>query len=252
MRVTFLGTGTSQGVPIITCECAVCSSGNAKDKRLRTSVHIQFDEMSLVVDTGPDFRYQMLRAGIKQLDGVLITHQHRDHIAGLDDVRCYNYKQQKPMPVYANAYVMDQLKREYHYAFDNKYPGVPQLELHLIENKKFSIGSMIITPIQVIHHQMPVFGYRFGDFTYITDANYIPEEEISKLEGTKTLVINALQHDDHISHFNLNEALDMIDRIGPDRAYLTHISHKLGLYDEINRTLPENVFLAYDGLTIEA
>lgn len=250
LKVTFLGTGTSQGVPVIACNCRVCSSGNSKDNRLRTSALIETDGHNILIDSGPDFRYQILRAGITHLDAILFTHQHRDHIAGLDDIRSFNFKQKKAMPIYGNDLVIDQIKREFHYVFENKYPGVPQLEIHQIDNRPFLIGDLAITPIEVLHHKLPVLGFRIKNFTYITDANTISEKEIAKIRGSKTLVINALQRDNHISHFTLEEALKVIDIIQPENAFLIHISHKLGLHDEVSKELPPNVNLAYDGLTI--
>ncbi len=250
LKATFLGTGTSQGIPIIACDCEVCKSNNSKDKRLRSSVFVQSGDSNIIIDTGPDFRYQVLRANIKRLDAILFTHQHRDHIAGLDDVRSFNFKQKKAMPVYGNSWVIEQLKREFHYVFENKYPGIPQLEIDIIENKKFHIGHLPIIPVQVFHHKLPVFGFRILDFTYITDANYIPEPELDKIYGSKVLVLNALQREKHLSHFNLDEALKMIEIIKPEKAYLTHISHSLGLHDQVSKELPSNVFLAFDGLSI--
>ena len=245
-----MGTGTSQGVPVIACKCSVCSSCNPKDNRLRTSVWIETDQLSLIIDSGPDFRFQVLRAGISTLDAILFTHQHRDHIAGLDDVRSFNFKQKMAMPVYGNELVLDQIKREFHYVFENKYPGIPQLEIHQIDNNPFQIENLSITPIHVLHHKLPVFGYRIKDLTYITDANTIPKKEIEKIRGSKILVINALQKDDHLSHFTLNEALKVIEEIKPEKAFLTHISHNMGLHDEVSKELPSNIFLAYDGLSI--
>jgi phosphoribosyl 1,2-cyclic phosphate phosphodiesterase len=248
--VTFLGTGTSQGVPVIGCQCKVCKSKDSRDKRLRTSVLLEIGNLNLIIDTGPDFRYQVLRAGLTRLDAILYTHEHRDHLAGLDDVRSYNYLQQSAMPIYGNNRVIEQIKKEFHYVFESSYPGIPQLEIREIGNEPFFIENLHIQPIQVLHHKLPVFGFRFMDFTYITDANIIPEAEFYKLEGTKTLVLNALQKDDHISHFTLQEALDVIARVKPERAYLIHISHKMGLHEQITGELPPNVMLAYDGLCI--
>lgn len=250
IKVTFLGTGTSQGVPVIACDCQVCSSSNSKDKRLRTSALIETDYLRIIIDSGPDFRYQVLRAGIRNLDAILFTHQHRDHIAGLDDVRSFNYTQKKAMPIYGNELVVAQIKREFHYVFEKKYPGIPKLEVHEISNNPFLIDGLEIIPIEVLHHKLPVFGFRIKDFTYITDANTISEKEMTKIHGSKILVINALQRDDHLSHFTLKEALSIIEMINPQKAYLTHISHKMGLHDEVVQELPPNVFLAYDGLSI--
>lgn len=250
LKITFLGTGTSQGVPVISCNCHVCSSKNFKDNRLRTSIWIETDQLSIIIDTGPDFRFQVLRAGIPKLDAILFTHQHRDHLAGLDDVRGFNFKQKMAMPIYGNKLVIEQIKREFHYVFENKYPGIPQLEIHQIDNIPFQIEDLNIIPIQVLHHKLPVFGFRIEDFTYITDANTIPKEEIDKIKGTKTLVINALQKDDHLSHFTLEEALKVIEEIHPEKAFLTHMSHNMGLHDEVSKELPSNIFLAYDGLSI--
>lgn len=252
MKITFLGTGTSQGVPVIGCSCEVCQSLDYRDKRLRSSIHIQVDELSLVVDTGPDFRQQMLRERIHKLDAVLFTHSHKDHIAGLDDVRAYNYLQQGDMPVYGNADVLAQLKTEFYYAFEkNKYPGIPQLKLHEINHEPFSIGSTKILSLPVLHYQLPVLGFRIKNFSYITDANQIPEQTLNLLDGTETLVLNALQREKHLSHFNLEEALAMAERIGAKQTYFIHISHKLGCHKIVERELPKSVALAYDGLSIE-
>lgn len=252
LSLTFLGTGTSQGVPVIACDCKVCKSSDVHDNRLRTSVLIQTENQSIMIDSGPDFRYQVLRSGINQLDAILFTHQHRDHIAGLDDVRSFNFVQKKAMPIYGNELVIQQIKREFHYVFENKYPGIPQLEIHQIDDNPFSIHDLSIIPIKVLHHNLPVLGFRINDLTYITDANSIPEIEFVKIMGTKTLVINALQKDDHLSHFTLKEALEIIDKLQPEKAYLTHISHKMGLHQLVSEELPQNVKLAYDGLSIKA
>ena len=252
MKVTFLGTGTSQGIPVIACSCAVCLSENSKDKRLRTSVMIEDKGKVMVIDTGPDFRQQMLREKVKQLDAVVFTHEHKDHIAGLDDVRAFNYKQKKDMDIYATPEVQEALIREFHYAFtEYKYPGVPQLDLHTIGDEVFEIGDVVIQPINVWHHKMPVKAYRIGNFTYITDANRIEEEELEKIKGSEVVVINALRKENHISHFTLDEAIEVIEKIKPKKAYLTHISHLLGLHDEIEKELPNGVQIAYDGLSIK-
>jgi len=251
MKVIFLGTGTSQGVPVIACSCAVCLSKNTKDKRLRTSIMIEAKGKVIVIDTGPDFRQQMLRENVKQLNAVVFTHEHKDHIAGLDDVRAFNYKQKKNMDIYATPEVQEALIREFHYAFTKyKYPGVPQLELHTINDEAFDIEGIVIQPINVWHHKMPVKAYRVGNFTYITDANRIEEEELEKIKGSEIVVINALRKQSHISHFTLEEAIELLEKIKPKKAYLTHISHLLGLHDEVTKELPDFVDIAYDGLCV--
>ncbi len=252
MKITVLGSGTSQGIPVIACKCSVCISKNKKDSRLRSSILIDINEKKIVVDTGPDFRQQMLTQKIDQLDAVLFTHEHKDHIAGLDDVRAFNYIQKKAMDVYCSSRVEKALKREFHYVFsDFKYPGVPKINIHLIENKSFCLFETInILPIEVLHYKLPVFGYRIEDFTYITDAKTVSENELNKIKGTKTLIINCLRIQEHLSHFNLDEALDFISKVNPERTYLTHISHLFGCHEEIQTLLPENVFIAYDGLEI--
>ncbi len=251
IKITFLGTGTSQGIPIIGCQCEVCTSSDSRDTRLRTSALVQTNNLNIVIDTGPDFRYQVLRAGLQRLDAVLYTHEHRDHIAGLDDIRPFNFKQNKTIPLYGNDEVIDRIQREFDYIFGRDYPGIPKVEIHRIENCNFTIGDLKITPIQVLHHKMPVFGFRIGDFTYITDANSIPENEVQKMAGTRYLVINALQREDHPSHFTLEEALEMIDRIKPEKAFLTHMGHNMGMHQHLSEELPPNVFLAYDGLSVD-
>ncbi|MEQ9375799.1 MAG: MBL fold metallo-hydrolase [Imperialibacter sp.] len=248
MKLTFLGTGTSQGVPVIACDCEVCQSVDFHDKRLRSSVHIEVDGLSLVIDTGPDFRQQMLRERIKRLDAVIFTHEHKDHTAGLDDIRSFNFLQQMDMPVYASTAVITQLKREFSYIFaDHKYPGVPLVDVKLLDGNPFIIGQTTITPINVMHFKLPVFGFRIGDFTYITDANYISEEEKEKIKGSKVLVLNALQKAPHISHFTLDEAVALAQELKADQTYFTHISHKLGSHRDVSAQLPENIYLAYDG-----
>jgi phosphoribosyl 1,2-cyclic phosphate phosphodiesterase len=251
LTITFLGTGTSQGVPVIGCDCDVCRSADARDNRLRTSVHVSTQGKSLVIDTGPDFRQQMLREKVRRLDAVVFTHQHRDHLAGLDDVRSFNFLQQRAMPIYGNAQVIEQIKREYHYVFGNDYPGIPQIVPHLIENKPFMAAGLPLLPIEVRHHKLPVFGFRIGDFSYITDANFISDTEMEKLRGTRVLVLNALQREKHISHFNLQEALQMVKKVKPEKAYFTHMGHRMGLHAEVNAELPEGVALAHDGLKVE-
>lgn len=257
MKVTFLGTGTSQGVPVIGCECEVCRSLDYRDKRLRSSIHIQTESavaigQSIIIDTGPDFRQQVLRENIKRLDAILFTHGHKDHTAGLDDVRAYNFLQKMDMPIYGRREALDQIKVEFYYAFeDKKYPGIPQLRLHEIESEAFSVNGLSIHPLPVMHHQLPVIGFRIGGFSYITDANFISESTYEKLNGTEILVVNALQREKHISHFNLEEALIEAGKIGATKTYFTHISHKLGKHKEVEKELPDSVALAYDGLTIE-
>jgi phosphoribosyl 1,2-cyclic phosphate phosphodiesterase len=252
LKITFLGTGTSQGVPMIGCQCEVCTSLDFRDKRLRTSIHIAHKGKSFIIDSGPDFRQQVLRERINQLDALIFTHEHKDHTAGLDDVRGFNYLQKKNLPVYATQKVIYQLKQEFAYCFaDTKYPGVPLIDLFEIFNQPFFIDDIAFQPIEVMHHKLPVFGYRIEDFTYITDANYISEAELEKIKGSKILVLNALQKTEHISHFTLSQALEIIDLVQPEKAYLTHISHRMGLHTEVSKELPQNVFLAYDGLKID-
>lgn len=252
MVITFLGTGTSGGIPVLTCNCEVCRSLDYRDKRLRVSVLIETGDKNIVIDSGPDFRQQALRENIKKLDAVVFTHEHKDHTGGLDDVRPYNYLHGiRHLSIYGHRRVLNQLKNEYHYAFaENKYPGVPLLQCHEIEHEPFDVEGIRFIPIQVMHHKLPVLGYRIGDFSYITDANFIADEELEKLKGTKVLVLNALQHTPHISHFNLQEAIQIVEKIKPEKAYFTHISHKLGLHSDVQKDLPENIFLAYDGLKI--
>ena len=252
MTITFLGTGTSQGVPIIGCQCPVCTSLDFRDKRLRTSVHLEIAGKSIIIDSGPDFRQQVLRNRIMTLDALVFTHQHKDHVAGMDDVRGFNFKQQKAMPIYARAEVIAQLEREFAYVFaKDKYPGVPQVEVHIITDEPFEVLGTVWTPIEVMHYKMPVFGYRIGNFTYITDAKYISEQEKEKIKGTEVLVLNALQPQEHISHLTLQEALSLAEELQPRMTYLTHLSHRMGLHQEVSQQLPNNVVLAYDGLTIE-
>lgn len=251
MKVTFLGTGTSQGVPVIACDCEVCISVDPKDKRLRSSILIESDDKSVVIDTGPDFRYQMLRANVQKLDAVIFTHQHKDHIAGLDDIRAFNYKQKAVMDIYANLAVQESLKREFYYVFsDIKYPGIPQIDMHEIQSEIFSVGDIEFTPIEVMHYKMPVLGFRVNDFTYITDAKTISETEIEKIKGSKTLVINALQKEKHISHFTLEEAIAFAQMINAETTYFTHISHRLGKHEDVSAYLPKGIHLAYDGQEI--
>lgn len=245
-----MGTGTSQGVPVIACDCSVCKSDDQRDKRLRTSVLIKTKDTSIVIDTGPDFRQQMLKASVNVLDAVIYTHEHRDHIAGLDDIRAFNFKQKSAMDVYAEERVIRALKYEFRYIFaENKYPGVPSVAIHRMENEPFFIKDLEIMPIRAMHYRLPVLGFRIADFAYITDANYISEEEKEKLFGVKYFVVNALRREKHISHFTLSEAIQLINELSPKRAYLTHISHQMGLHAELLKELPPHILPAYDGLS---
>ncbi|MEX2596338.1 MAG: MBL fold metallo-hydrolase [Salibacteraceae bacterium] len=248
LKVTFLGTGTSMGVPVIGCDCNTCKSEDPKDNRLRTSALIQKGDKNIVIDSGPDFRYQMLRSGIRSLEALIFTHEHKDHTAGMDDVRAFNFIQRRAVDVYASSDVEKVLRSDFHYAFaDTKYPGVPEINIHQISaQKEFYIGDLKITPIQVYHHKMPVLGFRIEDFTYITDANYIPPEELKKIEGSKVLVLNALRQTKHISHFSLNQAVELVSKLAPDRAYLTHISHQMGKHKEVSNLLPKSIEISYD------
>ena len=253
LKITFLGTGTSTGVPMVACPCEVCASADKKDKRLRSSILVQSPSTTLVVDTTPDFRYQMLRNNVRKLDAVIFTHPHKDHIAGLDDVRAYNFFQHRPMDLYANEMTQEGIIREFPYAFaDIKYPGIPDLRLNRIDKEPFQVGDITILPIQVWHLKMPVLGFRFGEFTYITDANRIEESEKEKIRGSKQIVLNALRHEKHVSHFNLQEAIEEVQELGIPRAWFTHISHQLGKHADVNPTLPDGLELAWDGLEIDS
>lgn len=251
MKITFLGTGTSTGVPVLTCKCEVCRSLDFRDKRLRVSVLIQHNHKNIIIDSGPDFRQQALRENLQSLEALVFTHEHKDHTGGLDDVRPFNYLSGiKNCPIYAHTRVLSQLKMEYFYAFTEKpYPGVPIITCNEIDIEPFEIAGLKFIPIQVLHHNLPVLGFRIGDFAYITDANYISEEELLKVYGCKILVLNALQKEPHISHFNLNQAIALAEKIGAEKTYFTHISHKLGLHREVEKDLPANISLAYDGLS---
>lgn len=252
MKVTFLGTGTSQGVPVIACECKTCLSTDPRDKRLRTSILVETEKTVVVIDTGPDFRQQMLRERVGKLDAVLFTHEHRDHIAGLDDIRAYNFRQQKAMEIFTEERVLSALKYEYPYIFsEKKYPGAPEVNINLIDEQEFSVGEMNIIPVRVMHYRLPVLGFRIGDMAYITDANYISETEKEKLFGVKYFIINALRREKHVSHFNLEEALEIIKEISPRKAFLTHLSHQMGYQKDLERELPPNVIPAYDGLSFQ-
>ncbi|MFB6306642.1 MAG: MBL fold metallo-hydrolase [Flavobacteriales bacterium] len=252
LRITFLGTGTSQGVPVVASDEPVSYSTDPRDKRLRTSIMIEIGEKIFVVDTGPDFRQQMLRENVKRLDAVLFTHEHKDHVAGLDDVRPFFFIQKDPIDLYAEKRVQDAIKRDFHYAFAEEwYPGVPRFNLHDINGKPVDVKGESITPIRAYHHKMPVYGFRVQDFTYITDANYIPEEEKEKIKGSKILVLNALRKTEHLSHFTLYEAVEVAKEMEVEQAFFTHISQFMGFHEETNKELPSNMALAYDGLKIE-
>ena len=236
---------------MIACDCIVCRSTNKKDKRLRSSLLVRSATTTLVVDTGPDFRYQMLRAEVKNLDAIIFTHPHKDHVAGLDDVRAYNFFSGKPMEVYANEMTQEVLIREFPYAFaDTKYPGVPEIKLNTIDYEPFVVGDIPVLPVMVWHMKMPVMGFRFGKFTYITDANRIEPAEMEKIKGTEVLALTALRKEKHIAHFTLDEAIKVSQEIDAAKTYFTHLSHQMGLHEEINNELPDRVELAYDGLVI--
>ena len=253
MNIIFLGTGTSQGVPVIACDCAVCSSVDMHDKRLRSSIAVEKDGWRIVIDCGPDFRQQMLRENIRSIDAILVTHGHKDHIGGLDDVRAFNYINRRPADVYATSDVQQMIKLEFSYAFEkNPYPGVPEIVLHSLTNKPFDINQQKIIPVKALHYGSDqfVFGFRIDDFTYITDAVNISEKEKDKIRGSKIIVLNALRKKKHYSHFNLEEALNLMDEFKPEQGYLTHISHQMGRYATVSAELPDFVKLAYDGLTL--
>lgn len=252
LKLTFLGTGTSTGVPVIACNCDVCQSLDVRDKRFRTSALISGGDSNIVIDCGPDFRMQMLKNKIDNIDAVLFTHAHRDHIAGLDDIRAFNYILNKTIDVYGSLETLNSVREQFPYIFSpGRYFGAPQLTLHAIDESPFRIGSFDFIPIQVMHHEMKVFGFRIQDLTYITDANHIADDQLEKLKGSKVIVLNALRNSRHVSHYSLSEALEIIAFLGPERAYLTHISHFLGKYEIVESKLPPGVHLAYDGLQIE-
>lgn len=252
MKITFLGTGTSQGIPVITCGCEVCLSDDPRDNRLRVSILLETEDKTIVIDSGPDFRYQMLRAKVKDLDAIVYTHEHKDHVAGLDDIRPFNYLLQKNIDIYATERVQEALKREFSYIFAEKvYPGTPKINIHTVATENFKIGKTEFIPLDVMHYKLPILGYRIGDFTYITDAKTIPQSSMDKIRGTRILVVNALQREEHISHFTLAEAITFAQDIGAETTYFTHISHNLGKHAAVEKELPPNIRLAYDGLSIE-
>lgn len=253
MKLTLLGTGTSQGVPVVACDCPVCSSLDPKDRHLRSSALVTMDNGdNILIDIGPDFREQMLREKVSHLDAILITHAHRDHVGGIDDIRSFNYVQNRRMDIYANQQTLSSLQRDYHYIFEpHPFPGLPEADLHLVDGTcDFFASSHRITPIKCMHKDLPILGYRIGKLAYITDANFIASEEQQKLLGLDLLVINALRKEKHFSHFSLPEALLLIDSLKPKAAYITHVSHQMGLYQDVSKELPPNVHLAYDRLSI--
>ncbi|HLN54541.1 MAG TPA: MBL fold metallo-hydrolase [Bacteroidales bacterium] len=252
MKITFLGTGTSQGVPVIACECNTCISTDQHDKRLRTSLLLETKDTTILFDAGPDFRQQMLREHVTKLDSIILTHEHKDHIAGLDDVRAFNYKSQDAIDIWAEERVQKALRKEYSYVFSEyEYPGIPKMRLNNVTDEAFTIKDIHIQPIRIFHYRLPIYAFRIGNFAYITDANYISEESKEKLFGVKYLVINALRKEKHISHFSLREALDLIREISPKKAWLTHISHQMGLHADVSKELPSGIWLAYDGLSVK-
>ncbi|MBS1573956.1 MAG: MBL fold metallo-hydrolase [Bacteroidetes bacterium] len=252
LKITFLGTGTSSGVPMIACDCEVCTSANKKDKRFRSSILVQSSKTTLVVDTGPDFRCQMLRENVKHLDAVLLTHSHKDHISGLDDIRAFNFFSKKSMDIYADTNTQAAVRNEFYYAFsEQKYPGIPQLNLKTLTPTPFLVGDIPVTPVLVWHMKLQIYGFRFGNFTYITDANRIEDSEKEKIKGSEILVLNALRKQAHISHFTLGEAIDLATELKVPTAYFTHLSHQMGLHSEIESELPDGVHLAFDRLQLQ-
>jgi len=253
LKVTFLGTGASHGIPVIGCNCEVCLSKNSKDQRLRSSVFIETGNNNLVIDVGPDFRQQMLREKIIKVDAVLLTHEHKDHTAGLDDVRAFNYLMKKPMSIYAEIRVLSSIQKEYSYVFaEKKYPGSPELDLNEILNYEFSINGDEILPIRAYHNLLPIYGFRIKELAYLTDLKTLPPEEKEKLFNLDTLIISALRKKPHVSHLGLNEALELIKALNPKKAYLTHLSHMQYNHDNLSNMLPDNVVVAYDGLVIDS
>lgn len=251
-RLTFLGTGTSQGVPMIGCGCEVCKSQDPRDKRLRASVLVEHEGLRVLVDAGPDFRYQMLRAGVSSLDAILLTHNHKDHTGGLDDIRAFNYHEKRATQIYCEKYVEESLRKEYSYAFEEiKYPGAPEWDVHIIDENPFTIKGVEITPIRGRHFKLPVLGYRFGNIAYCTDMNHIPEEEYSKLQGLDHFIINCVRRGRHISHYSLEQAIEVAEKVGAKHSWLTHLSHQLPCHEELIKELPEGILPAFDGLVIE-
>ena len=252
MKVTILGSGTSQGVPVIACDCEVCRSTDEHDKRLRCSAMIDIGEKKLIIDAGPDFRTQMLRAGVKDVTALLLTHEHKDHIGGLDDIRAFNWVKNGEVDIYCNQRTKDVIYKDYDYAFaEFRYPGVPEMNIHVIDEAPFHIDDIEVIPVTVMHYRLPVSAFRIGNFAYVTDANFISEESMKKLEGVEYMVINALRKEIHLSHFTLNQAIQVVQRFNVKQAYITHIGHQMGLHEQVSLELPENVKLAYDMLTFE-
>jgi len=251
LKITILGTGTSLGVPIIGCDCPVCQSQNPRDNRLRSSALVEWQNKVFLIDAGPDFRQQMLKTSVRKIDAILLTHEHKDHVSGLDDIRALNFLHRKAIDIYAEKRVQDAIRKDFAYVFSViQYPGIPQMNLHHIEPGSFDIDGIQITTIRSLHYKLPILGFRFGDFTYITDSNYIPPEEMKKIKGTKILIINALRWEAHLSHNSIPEAIEIINQIKPSKAYLTHLSHQAGKYDDLMKKLPSGIEPAYDGLVI--
>ena len=251
MKVTFLGTGTSQGIPVIACDCRVCISENPKDNRLRTSILIEENNQTIVIDTGPDFRQQMLRENVQKLDAIVFTHQHKDHVAGMDDIRAFNYKFKKDMDIYCTAEVEEALIREFPYVFSSyKYPGVPEIKVHNIKNEPFNINGVELIPIEGLHYKLPVFGYRIKDFVYLTDVSFVSEGEKEKMKGAEVIVLDALRKTPHISHFTMDQAVELLEELKPKQGYLIHISHLMGMHNEVVKELPNFIKPAHDGLVL--
>ena len=251
-QLTFLGTGTSQGVPMIGCGCEVCKSTDPRDKRLRSSVLVEHEGLRILVDAGPDFRYQMLRAGVSSLDAILLTHNHKDHTGGLDDIRAFNYLEKKATQIYCEKYVEESLRKEYSYAFEEiRYPGAPEWNVHIIDDKPFTVNGVEIIPIRGRHFKLPVLGYRFGNIAYCTDMNHIPDEEYEKLQNLDHFIINCVRRGRHISHYSLEQAIEVAQKVGAKHSWLTHLSHQLPCYEDLKKELPEGILPAFDGLVLD-